>query len=307
MTATDNHWDESTLWAKAVLYTRLATESDRDSWLYPFWNSLALEFVARAALAHISPTLLADTSSGDVTNLFYALGRVPATAGLKSAASTEVINRCERLFPEFTTEQRKFCAGLMGRRNEELHSGSTPFAGLHIQSWLPRYYEAMKSLLAAMGRRLSDLFGAETDAAERMIAALSDDAAKQVNQSINARKIVWNEKSQTERDSSAQTTATVAQRHAGHVVDCPACGSKALLTGEQIDQRDPVLEGDEVVERSTMLPTELRCHACGLQIVGHAQLHACDLGDTFTQTTRIDAMEYYGPSREDYYEPDNNE
>jgi hypothetical protein len=307
MAAIDNHWDESTLWAKAVLYTRLATESDRESWLYPFWSSLALEFTARAALAHVSPTLLADTSSGDAGNLLYALGRAPFSPGLKSIGIAEALSRCERLFADFTVEHRKFCAGFTGRRNEELHTGSSPFGALKSQSWLPRYYEAVQALLTAMGRSMKDLFGSEAAAATKMIAALHDDAARQVKQSISARRTVWQERQEADRLAANQRATSAAQRHLGHVVICPACSSKALVAGEEIDRRDPALEGEEIVERATMLPTELKCEACGLHIVGHAQLHAADLGDTFTQTRRTDAIEYYGQLPDYEPEPDFNE
>lgn len=301
----DNHWSEPTLWAKAVRYTAQALQTDRGSWLYPFWSALALEFLARAALASVSPTLLADTSTTDIGNLLYALGKAPSTANLKSVGIADVLARCERLLPGFTNEHKKFCSGFTGHRNDELHSGGTPFAQLKPQTWLPRYYEACKVLLSATNRSLSDLFGPEAVAAETMIAALHDDAAKQVKQNINARRTIWEEKAPEEKAAAAISAQAAAQRDIGHVVDCPACKSKALVSGEEISQQPPALEDGKIVLRATMLPTAFTCTACGLKIHGHNQLHASDLGDTFVMTLVQDPIDYYAIG--DGPEPDFNE
>ena len=62
-TAVDVHgWFEEALFAKAVLYVERMEAEPPDHWQYAFWSALALELLARAALAHISPTLLADKS-----------------------------------------------------------------------------------------------------------------------------------------------------------------------------------------------------------------------------------------------------
>lgn len=53
-----------------------ALNAPRDDDLFPFWSSLALEFLARATLAHVSPVLLAEVSEPDGRNLLHALGLV---------------------------------------------------------------------------------------------------------------------------------------------------------------------------------------------------------------------------------------
>lgn len=303
----DNHWDETTLWAKATLYVRLAQEADRESWQYPFWSALALEFVARSALAHVSPTLLAETSEGAFSNLLYALGKAPASSGIRSVGVSEVLKRCETLVPGFTKDHRTFCSGLSGRRNEELHSGAASFADLKIQRWLPRYCECCKILVEATGRTLVDLLGAEAQAAEQMIKSLGDEAAKEVQKAINAHRTVWQGRSPSERSDATLQATLAASRHSGHRVKCPACECPALVSGEEVSSRDPALEGDLIVVRSTMLPTGFQCTACGLRIEGHARLHASDLGDTYTSTVSWDPVEYYGIDNDYGPEPDFNE
>jgi len=52
----------------------------------------------------------------------------------------------------------------------------------------------------------------------------------------------------------------------------------------------PELKGDFIVIRQIMLPTSLKCTACGLTISGHAALHAVDLGGQFTATSYYDPV-----------------
>ena len=59
------------------------------------------------------------------------------------------------------------------------------------------------------------------------------------------------------------------------------------------NQRQPlVIEGNELVVRSVVLPTELEFGACGLGIHSHSQLYAAGLGSQFTDTTRFDPVDY---------------
>lgn len=64
---------------------------------FGLWSALSLEILARAALAHISPVLLADAKNW--RNLTYALGH-DATAkkfAPNSIATTEVLTRLKEL------------------------------------------------------------------------------------------------------------------------------------------------------------------------------------------------------------------
>lgn len=273
----------------------------RDDDLFPFWSSLALEFLARATLAHISPVLLAEVSEPDGRNLLHALGLVPKIKNFvpKSLQTSDVLTRCEQIVPDFTKELELFCRGLTNKRNEELHSGGLPFTQLQNHTWLPRFYEASSVFLEFQGKKLSDFVGMEeAKAAEVMLKAVADEAAKSVQKLINAHAEVWNNKNQKERDSLVVTARVAARPWLGHVVDCPACGSKALLHGEEIRQQPPVLENEELVVRSLMLPVELVCEGCGLTIKGHSQLYAAGLGSQFTNTVKYDPVDFYADELE---------
>lgn len=300
-------WTYDLLWAKAVLYTERALAAPRESDLFPFWSSLALEFLARATLAGVSPTLLADTAEADGRHLLHALGLEPKVKAYvpRSIGTAEVLSRCEQVVPSFTKEVESFCRGLINKRNEELHSGGTPFSALPNHSWLPRFYEATTVMLRQQGKTLTDLVGPEeARAAEVMLKAVADEAAKSVQKQIGAHAEVWRGKKEDERRSLGNAAALHARPYRGHVVPCPACGNPALVAGENITQQPPSLEQDSLVVRTSVLPTSFECRACGLTISGHSQLHAAGLGGQFTNTLRFDPVDYYAVDEEHDYPGD---
>ena len=61
--------------------------------------------------------------------------------------------------PKFNSDLKGFAVSHMGKRNEELHSGKTPFDSGDTK-WQARYYESCDILLQSMGESLELLFGA---------------------------------------------------------------------------------------------------------------------------------------------------
>lgn len=53
-------WSADALYKKAVRYAEKMHACASDSWEHALWSGLCLELLARAALANISPVLLAD-------------------------------------------------------------------------------------------------------------------------------------------------------------------------------------------------------------------------------------------------------
>src|SRR4051812_15292481 len=104
-------WDKESLWTKSRLYFERAFDEPREDPLFGFWCSLALELLARAALASISPALLAEPDP-DHKNLLYALKVKTAVAGRKSLGIARVLNLCTLLFPAFSEEDRKSALAL---------------------------------------------------------------------------------------------------------------------------------------------------------------------------------------------------
>lgn len=298
-------WSADSLWAKAQVFAERAFSGPRDDDQFPFWCSLALELIARAALSSVSPTLLAEAGDAEGRNIIHALGHTPKVKNYvpKSITTSDVFTRCEQLIPGFTKDLEIFARGFANKRNEELHTGGLPFEGLAKAAWQPRFYETVKVLLEFQGMSLSDLLSTEdAAAAEKIIQSAADEAAKAVRGKIDAHSKVWATKSTAERADLTKKSIAFARPWKGHVVACPSCGSKALLKGQEITQQSPVFEGDDLVVRSVMLPTEFECVACSLRIVGHNELFAAGLGDEFIHREIHDPVTYY--AQEPDYEPD---
>lgn len=91
-------WTEELLFNKAKLYMQRANAEDTESPLYPFWASLSLEFLCRAALAKVHPALLADPR--EARNIFYACG-LPIKGLAKSIQAKTVFLRCTEIIKNF--------------------------------------------------------------------------------------------------------------------------------------------------------------------------------------------------------------
>jgi hypothetical protein len=304
-------WDVDALLTKAQRYAETMLGLPRDDFRFALWSSLTLELIIRAALAEFSPALLADPK--DWNNLFSALGYKPTAKKFipKSIPSTEVIERLTAILPEFDTEVSGFCRRHTSQRNAELHSGEVSFDGVKHSTWLPLYYKACKVLLESVERDLASIFGdEEAKTAEKLIAALADDAAKAVKGTIHAHEIVWQKKDEADREKLSAQAKLWATRHEGHRVKCPACGSDAIVMGDSISAPHKTIKGDIITEKQEHLPSKFECIACGMKISGLSQLSAAGLGDVFTQAQSYDAGEYYAPPENDDmdgWEPDNNE
>jgi len=302
-------WSKDALLAKAQRYAEEMLDHDRDDWKFAFWSSLTLELLARAALANISPTLLAEHK--DWNNLYFALGHAPKAKRFvpNSISISEVFSRLGEILPEFDARMGGFGILHLQRRNEEVHTGSTPFENIGNSEWLPLFYEASDVLMRSLGNDLDLLIGKkEAVVARTVIAAAKDESAKAVAKSISAHKMVWESKAPTEQAKLSSQSALWAAGRNGHRVKCPACGSDALLVGTPLAPPTQKLKDGAIVVTQSFLPSHFQCIACGLKIAGLPQLHACGLADAYKSTSTFDPATFYAPHDEfEGYEDDNNE
>lgn len=107
--ATPTTWDSEALYLKAQRYVQHMSDLESDNWEYALWSGFSLEFLARAALANVSPALLAETDKG-WGSLYHALGFKPIEERFtpKSIAVSEVFKRLAAILPDFTKEHESF-------------------------------------------------------------------------------------------------------------------------------------------------------------------------------------------------------
>jgi hypothetical protein len=226
-------WDCDPLWVKAKLYFGRAFETRRDDPVFGLWCSLGLELLGRAALASVSPTLLAHPQP-DMANLLHALKQKEISKP-RSVNTAQVFSLCKVVFNEFTDQDLNICNALINQRNAELHSGSEAFDEYGTSEWLVGFYHASQSLCSAMKRTLVDLFGKEeAEFAEQLLTENRDELIKRVKGLISDRKKYFEALSSEEKTrlgSAAEHSASELSVKRHHKVACPACGCAATVQG----------------------------------------------------------------------------
>ena len=310
---TGHEWSEETLFCKAVLYFEQMESYTANDWQYGFWSALSLEFLARAALAHISPVFLANL--GNWRNLAHALGKNPTARNFSPTSSSvrDVFNRLHELTPNFSKETFNFCIKHMERRNSEIHSGHLAFESLGTSEWLPKFYLACKVLTESMERDIADLIPDPAEAVD-MISSLKEEAAEAVREDIKAHKKIWSNKTKEKKAEAFSQATAWARRDSGHRTNCPSCNSPALLKGSPSGTVSTRVNGDYIVQRQTQLPSSFECIACGLRISGLSRLSACGLGNAFSEESISTPADFFDLYTEDdleqavkEFEPDFND
>jgi len=203
------------------------------------WASLALELLAKAALARISPILIAEPTE-EGTNLLASLGLTKGGEHFSSVRAKTIFSRCHRAFRPFDLkESSRFTQA----RNEYLHGPGVPFLAIPPEVWWPKFWAQMDILVKSMDREMSDLVGPDRE-------PIVDRHLSQNKKNIEDRTEVLIARARqriAQHRAGTMTTRMVAEwNSAGDLTawmkyktpqECPACGL------------DGVLEGDEEIER----------------------------------------------------------
>jgi len=171
-------WERDPLWAKARLFVERAIEFQRDDPFFGLWCSFGLEALARAAIANISPVLLAEPDR-DHKYLLHAIGRGSERIARKSIDTARILNLCLELIESFTKDHLTVCLALVNRRNEELHTGEAAFAAYQTNQWIAGFYSACNSLCVSLGESLESLFGEDEAKVARTVLEGDRNATKQ--------------------------------------------------------------------------------------------------------------------------------
>lgn len=290
-------WERDPLWAKARLFFQHAFEQSREDPLFGLWCSLGLELLARAAVASVSPTLLAEPDENHKF-LLHALNRGSERVPKRSLGTTQVLGLCRVLFENFSESDYVATLALVNRRNDELHSGAAAFDQYPSQAWLPGFYAACSSLVKVIGESLNSLFGnEEAKVAEEILGEIRSEVKQRVLSTIAAHAKVFKAKSADDQQLATQAAkekvpTLVHQRH--HKVTCPACACDATVQGRPFGEEHVTHGEDAIIVRQSVSPRSFSCTACGLSLQGYAELHVAQLGGQYTRRTEFSPEEYYG-------------
>jgi hypothetical protein len=299
-------WSYDALLGKAGAYFNRAEEHPRaDGEVFALWLLLGLEFLLRAPLARVHPTLLADP---DGTAMLHAAGFPPKPAqpgakppkDPKSIATHTVISRLGVVIEEFTKERQDEATFLTNLRNRELHTGDAALS-LDSSVWLPRFTRVTTVVCEHLDLEPSDLLGTEI---VQLGQQLVDDEDKRLEHEVRKRI-----------EACAATFAglsddLVSARRAAarpgdkgildHVVECPACQSRVWPSLEAVRRTNERIESYGIYADVISVATGFSCGVCSLVLNGTAEIKSAGLPQQYTH----EEEETFEQRFLDTYEPD---
>ena len=295
-------WDSKQLWLKAKVLVDRANDTDHSDPNFPFLSALALELLARAALTHIHPVLIADPRQD--TSILYACGfEVPGQP--RSLPAHAVFLRLEKTIPNFGKTQRELCDFLSVLRNQELHTAELPFENLKESKWLLRFYEVCNILCESMGHTLEDFLGDEVGmAARKLIQTLVEGIEETVKKLIADREKDFEARPLTEQNRlRAQADIALRMLSVGITREfCPACRTPGKLDGDGIRELPPVYTEDGLYVDILYLATKFECLGCGLILRNLEEIRAAGMEFHFTQSVHTSLHELHEPDFEEEYD-----
>ncbi len=291
-------WDYEGFIGKAKLYFKRGAEhehSDDDE--FAIWHLLGFEFLLRAPLAKLHPSLLASTSDNE--SLLAANG-VTTPKDPKSVPSGVVIDRLKKIVKDFAGGPESDSGFLMNLRNAELHASNAAVSEASNDLWLPKLVRVAKILCQHMGIDIRDVLDDDVvtlgetllDEADKKVAhavRLKIEAAQtllhQLSQSeIEARVAASNPTSRTERYLRQRTAA---------IVKCPVCQHGVYAPKTYVRSARERLDGDTLARDDIFLLSELKCSVCGLELLGAAELVAAKIPQQVTEEEHESLEERY--------------
>lgn len=301
-------WDYDAYIGKAKLYFTRAAEHPRvDDDETPLWLLLGLEFLLRAPLAKISPLLLADVDKAGGTSIMAAAGFRTRGAPRTIQAST-VISRLEIAIPDFTQDLKEDALGLIGLRNEELHTGNSPLS-IDAEQWLPNFTRVLEVLCAHLGHDPADLVDGEIlDQGRKLVASQDQKLENEVRKRINDAKAFFGRLTSEEvsgRRTRGNETLKVLMEASPEgssfeVVACPACGDPGLDRLDSVRTARERIEDDEIVQEVIYIAVGFACTTCELTLSGTAEIRAAGMRQQYIRQFHEEIRDRYL----DAYEPD---
>ncbi len=242
------------------------------------WASLALELLAKAALAHVSPLLIA-LPNEEGAHLLAASGLLPGDGPVMTVTASTVFKRCARAFRPFNLgESIKFAH----QRNEYLHSGAASCSPLPESAFWPAFWSQAAILILAQGRDISDFVG--HDRVDDVEAHLARNQ-KHVQQRVETLLARARQNLELMASGNASERVTAAFRRGGDLgaelahskhETCPACGELGTIEGDEDSghalEYIQVGEDDfEVVAEVTVYADYFSCSHCRL-VLDRAEL-----------------------------------
>lgn len=284
-------WDAEALWLKARMFINRAMDNDREFEEQAFWASAALELLGKAALARISPMLIAHPDD-DGRSILVASGAIDFTGSFSSVQAKAIWSRCARAFRPFNeTEAKKIAAG----RNEYIHSTGLGFDSIPQAQWWPRYWAQAFILVEHLDQTITDFVGsARSDQVDAHLAANREYLERRLATLIERAKSLLSRHrsgSLSSRLEAEWALFSAGQSTYSESRECPACGSDGVVGGDEVVEShieylsyssDPEdLFFDPRTITLDIAPDEFRCSTCHLVLIDPELLEEAGLEEYF--------------------------
>lgn len=297
-------YDHQALWLKAkVFLNRAMDETDERSFdEQALWASLALELLAKAALARVSPLLIAEPTE-DGTNLLIASGLIEGDARFISVRAKTLYSRCQKAFKPFDESE---AGKITHARNEYLHGSAAGFTAIPASAWWPRYWTLAVILVGALERSIDDLVGPDrSGTVERQLEQNQKNVEQRTEMLIERAKqrlAQWEAgtlPAKVATEWSPGTSVTAGLRYS-EAETCPACGGQGVIEGEDaIDvsvRYERVGEDDyDALVDVTVGAAHFGCEHCGLILDNYQLVEQAGFQATFdTMGDESEIADYEG-------------
>lgn len=155
-------YDHEALWSKAKVFLNRAMDPDSGRAFdeQALWAAAALELLGKAALARVSPLLIAEPTEEGV-NILIATGLIEGDASFASVRASTIFKRCQGAFrPVSAADAMKFADA----RNEYLHGPGIGFMTLPPHVWWPQFWALASILVTAQDCEIKELVGLDRTA-----------------------------------------------------------------------------------------------------------------------------------------------
>ncbi|MGB6243324.1 hypothetical protein [Gordonia sp. (in: high G+C Gram-positive bacteria)] len=296
-------WNPDALWIKAKLLINHALDDDepRDFDERALWASLALELLAKAALARVSPLLIA-VPNEDGHNLLVASGLVQGEARFTSVQARTLFSRCAKAFKPFSEKEAQTIANA---RNEYLHGAAASFAPIPPDAWWPRYWAQARILVHACDKDMDDFVGYEYESKveghltrnKKNIEHRAEMLVERARQRLGQFKSGQMRAAELDEWVRRAKCLTAGLRYSASA-SCPACDGTGLVEGEDVDNAEThyeqISEDDyDAWVDLTVGAAYFSCSECHLILDSYELIEALGLPADFEATT--DVGDYWEP------------
>lgn len=286
----------------------MAALLDEDREVFALHAATAFEHLAKARLAKIHPSIIAD--GRDFQSLLHACGQ-PALAtksqkGSRTISLREAVKRVAQVEAQVRPETGPLEL-LADARNGVAHIGREA-DGLDRTVVVP-FVRACEVLLPTLALSREDFWGDYIETIDARLSTVENDALVRVADKLTRARAAYAQKfSDLEQHLVNQVLTLITENYAfekyeSRIIECPACSNEALQAGYFNFEWEADYEHEgrdeytiHAYPKVTVIGDFVRCGACGLELEGADELRAADVEITWEEIG--DPADFYEPDYE---------